>query len=232
MKKLLTTLIVSAIACIGFSDDMPPEVKRLKTIRDKKVEEIDTVYNRELEKLKKKYAANGNYKAIAYIENMQTSTIDSAKTENNKTTALSQNEKGSLSFDSGAYARIYCKDEFGKFENGGQYFFDHDTRMANIPDGYDEFYISLSSAFDTEVEKLSFKVKKAGIVLLAVTLPLKGKMIDDGWKEIDKFVRTGANGSADVKGKFFLMQKELPEGEYEFPITHHFSAPCRILRPR
>lgn len=64
----------------GFADEMPKEVKRLKSLRDKKVakaiKDIDAGYFRELNKLKKKYASQGNYIAAAYIETMQIDAID------------------------------------------------------------------------------------------------------------------------------------------------------------
>ena len=80
MKKLLLTIIAASTACISFSDDMPPEVKRLKEQRDRKVaaktKEIDAIYHSELNKLKKKYAAQKNYIAAAYIEKMFIEAID------------------------------------------------------------------------------------------------------------------------------------------------------------
>lgn len=85
MKKLLFILIAFTFTASGYADEMPPEVKRLKSIRDKKVakavKDIDAVYNRELNKLKKKYAAQGNYIAAAYIEKMQVAIIDASEKE-------------------------------------------------------------------------------------------------------------------------------------------------------
>jgi hypothetical protein len=95
MKKLLLIIIASLFANVGFSDDMPSEVKRLKTLRDKKVEEIDKTYFKELNKLKKKYGANGNYKGIVYIEQMQATMASSTneKEEKDKSKSLSELEK-------------------------------------------------------------------------------------------------------------------------------------------
>lgn len=88
MRNLLLIIIAALVTHIGFSDDMPLDVKRLKEQRDRKVSEtikkIDAVYYRELIKLKKKYAAQRNYTAAAYVEKMQIAIVDSHKTTPDK----------------------------------------------------------------------------------------------------------------------------------------------------
>ncbi|VGO18071.1 hypothetical protein [Pontiella sulfatireligans] len=209
MKKLLLIIIISTIANIGYSDDMPPEVKRLKILRDKKTEEIDSAYNRELDKLKKNYAANGNYKAIAYIENMQIVAID-AKVP----------DAGEI--DRKQRAKLYCRVPETRFKNEARAVPDSNNYVIffNIPEAYSDWKMTLRSA-----EPLVFKVKEAGMVTL-VTLETANRQLDrSGWKQVDSFY----TGKESPVFRFLILEKYLEVGEYEIKGDGKWGAPRLLI---
>ena len=66
------TLLVTSILSIGvlsLNAEAPKEVRRLEILRDKKVEEIDTIYVGELEKLKLVYMKSGDLESANYVAN-------------------------------------------------------------------------------------------------------------------------------------------------------------------
>ena len=64
---------------ITIADEMPPEVKRLTFLKDKKIQEVNKKYWAELNKLKKKYAKSENTRDALYIEKMQIAYLDEQK---------------------------------------------------------------------------------------------------------------------------------------------------------
>lgn len=58
---------------------MPSAVKRLTVLRDRKVQEIDKNYWKDLNKLQERYAKNGNTRDALYIEKMQVAYLDEQK---------------------------------------------------------------------------------------------------------------------------------------------------------
>ncbi len=214
MTKSLLIIIALIITNISFSDDMPPEVKRLKEQRDrqvaKKIKEIDAIYHRELDKLKKKYAAQKNYIAAAYIENMQIDFIDS-KTEEK----IEKEEVATL-------AKIECESSFLRFRNEVRINDNRPTYFyTDVPDAYEGWEVTFATP--KTPDPLVFTVKKAGVVTLVSNA---GRLLESkGWVAVEK---------AKLSNQFDLMilEKILEEGEYSIKEGMGRSFGTQLLKKR
>ena len=218
MKKLLLIIIAFLHVSVGYSDDIPPEVKRLKLLRDKKVEkeikEIDAVYYRELEKLKKKYAAQGNYTAAAYVEKMQLAFTDSEAPEK-EILGTKQQEAGQL-------ANVYCKAPFVRFKNDVKI---NETvpsfNYVDVPEKYEGWKISAITTSPTE--PLTFKVKKSGTVSLLMRPQSVPIFKSKGWIAVEK---AKLNGGPEL----IILEKTLGIGEYSMEETVETMVGIRLLK--
>lgn len=225
MKKLLLIIVAFLIAGIGFTDDMPSEVKRLKEQRDRKVaektKEIDTVYYRELDRLKKKYAAQKNYTAAAYVEKMQIAIIDSNSTKMKggmeATTVGAERE----------YADIYCKSGFVQFKTKSNIC--NSSRLPNshysfVPEEFEMFKISVCE-YPAEGD-LKFKVKTEGMVRLVERhKPSVDKLVKQEWKKVGT---AKYSNERDQVSELVILEKFLEKGEYNIP--HEVTFGIRILK--
>lgn len=180
----------------------------LKEQRDRQVaaktKEIDAIYHRELDRLKKKYAAQKNYIAAAYIENMQIDSIDS-KTEEK------MNDESDEQLKTGGLANVYYKQETGKLRNGTKSFAGADHCWRNVPDKFDGSTVIIGS-FNT-FNKIEFKVKKSGDVYRIIDSKSLQKLQTEGWEPVDKMTRDGNKGEGTIP--LSIMKKYYELGEYE-----------------
>lgn len=214
-------IIASLIANIGFSDEMPPEVKRLKSLRDKKVAEqlkdIDVAYYRELEKLKKQYAANGNYKAIVYIENMQVAAADAEK----KAEDISAEK---INIDQ--QAEVKCNTPFVRFRDGSNLYENKDDTYGDVDARFKGFDIMLRESGNTN--PVNFEVEKEGYIYIVSGGASKHYLTENEWEEMGKVCTTFGVGNRAIT--LIGYQKKLAKGEYSMPTLGRYGV--RLLQKR
>ena len=120
--------------------------------------------------------------------------------------------------DAEKIADVFCQLKYEKFRAGSSLYTDSgiDVELNEVPEKYKKRKIT-KSAYHSE-EPIKFKVKEAGIVLIAVHESAVEKYTSNGWSKKEQFECIDNNARVDSKSQkrhFVLLGKYHDVGEYE-----------------
>jgi len=124
-------------------------------------------------------------------------------------------------------AEVYCKDSFTRFRNESYPREIANGQFTDIPERFASWKFSYPDSYPAEQKQgLKFKVKKPGLVYLVTTQAGSKHVTSDGWKVVGEFF-------VDIRGtkyKNMILEKHLPEGQYEIGVGIEDALGFRLLK--